>query len=145
MQSIKNGSVVISDPNRPTTTPPVGGGSIPGSSGIPFPMPTGTIGGSRGNTRSMPGDGTSVEEYRLASEFLDELAARTGGRRYEANTRTSLAGAFSQIAAELREFYSLGYYPEDMSDTSKRRRIKVKVNREKVSVRSRESYVLVEK
>ncbi len=141
VQRVQNQKVTIIDQSRPQTTAPIGGGSIPGSSSpLPFPIPTGTI-GSSGPVRSMPGDGTSIEEYKHAEEYLNELASRTGGRIYLADTRTSLASAFSKIASELREFYSLGYYPPDDSDDTKRRSIRVRVNMEKVSVRARDSYV----
>lgn len=141
VQAIQQGKVIINDPTTPRTTPPAGGGSIPGArTPPPFPVPTGTIG--TGPVRSLPGDGTSIEDYKRASEYLDEMAYRTGGRIYDAQTNRSLSSAFSKIASELREFYSLGYYPSDDGNTSKRRKIKVRVKMKKVSVRSRDSYVL---
>lgn len=141
VQAIQQGKVIINEPTTPRTTPPAAGGSIPGSrTPPPFPVPVGTIG--TGPVRSLPGDGTSIEDYKRASEYLDEMAYRTGGRIYDAQTNRSLASAFSKIASELREFYSLGYYPSDEGNTSKRRKIKVRVKMKKVSVRSRDSYVL---
>jgi len=141
VQAIQQGKVSINDPTSPRTTPPAGGGSIPGvRTPPPFPAPVGTIG--TGTVRSLPGDGTSIQDYKRASEYLDEMAYRTGGRIYDAQTNRSLASAFSKIASELREFYSLGYYPSDEDNTAKRRKIKVRVKMKKVSVRSRDSYVL---
>ncbi|MCB1025077.1 MAG: hypothetical protein KDB79_11840, partial [Acidobacteria bacterium] len=145
VKAIEEGRVIIKDPSV-QTTPQIGGGGIPTGSPnpLPFPIPIGTIGTGR-PSRSLPGSGTSVEEYRKAGEFLDEMALRTGGRLYEANDVGRLTYVFSQIASELREFYSLGYYP-NMDDKSKKRRsIKVRVNREKVAVKARDSYVIGEK
>ena len=53
--------------------------------------------------------------------------------------------AFEKIASELREFYSIGYYPKDDGEPGKTRRIKVKVNQENMVVRARDSYVVAKK
>lgn len=163
VQAIESGKVRINDPNSlPPTTPPIGGGGIPTSgstSRLPIPLPTGTIGGRRTQTRTDPrdpngrtqtsriptGSGTTREEYKRAEEYLDEMALRTGGRVYEATSADTLTRAFSKIASELREFYSLGYYPSEDKKAGKRRRIKVKVNRKKVAVKARSSYIVKRK
>jgi hypothetical protein len=59
-----------------------------------------------------------------------------------ADSLGNLGSAFSRIASELREFYSLGYYPEDNASTKRTRRIKVKVDIPDVAVRARDSYVV---
>lgn len=46
-----------------------------------------------------------------------------------------------KIADELRRQYTLSYYPARASAPGQRRKIKVRVTREKVSVRSRKTYV----
>lgn len=110
----------------------------PPKSGNPFPVPsvlTGTPGGP----------GTTQEDYRKAGEYLDAMATRTGGRIHKAATTSNLALAFSRIAAELREFYSLGYYPQTQSKAGKRRKIKVRVNQPNVVVRARDEYVVGKK
>jgi VWFA-related protein len=86
--------------------------------------------------------GTTAGEYQRAHEYLDELANRTGGRMYRASSIENLSDAFSRIASELREFYSLGYYPADTKTIGKRHSIKVKVDRKGVSVRARDSFVV---
>ena len=168
VQNIESGRVIVNDPTR--TTPPIGGGGIPGSSPrLPLPFPTINTGRrtSRDSDRGVPCDpqdaskrcdpnaptrsdprtsgpspsmktGTSREEYVIARKYLDGLASRTGGRVYEARKNQSLASVFTKIAAELREFYNVGYYPADASNTKKSRKLKVKVNRKKVSVRTRD-------
>ena len=148
VQAIQSGRVIIKDPSTQTTTTANGtriptGGSQP-KSPLPFPLPTGTIGTGR-PTRSLPGSGTSKEEYVRAEKYLDKMAQRTGGRVYQANNPATLTRAFSKIASELREFYSLGYYPSEEKAAGKRRRIKVKVSRKKVAVKARDSYVVRKK
>ena len=89
--------------------------------------------------------GTTVEEYQKAAEYLDQLALRTGGRIYEATSLTNLADAYSKIASELREFYSLGYYPKDDRVAGKRTSIKVRVDKDGMVVRTREGYIVPKK
>ena len=49
--------------------------------------------------------------YFKADGYLESLAEKSGGRLLRADTLASLPDAFSQIAAELRTQYMLGYYP----------------------------------
>lgn len=125
--------------NKPIIIPPGQKSPIPSKnpSPFPFPFPTNTGGGI-----GTPGTaGTSAEEYRRAEEYLNEMANRTGGTVYQASTNVNLAQAFSNIAAELREYYSLGYYPKDDAKAGRTRRIKVRVDKDGAVVRARESYV----
>lgn len=85
--------------------------------------------------------GTTAEEYKKASEYLNELANRTGGRLYKASTIANLSDAFSRIASELREYYSIGYYPKDETNIGKKHKLKVRVDRTGVVVKARDSYV----
>ncbi|MFN2492287.1 MAG: VWA domain-containing protein [Pyrinomonadaceae bacterium] len=86
--------------------------------------------------------GTTKADYERANQYLHELANKTGGRLYEANNTTQLAQAFSQIAEELRRQYSIGYYPQAVTDqTGDRRQIKVRVHKPNVAVRTRDGYV----
>jgi len=144
VKAIESGRVIIKDTGT-TTTPPIGGGRIPTGktkSPLPFPIPIGTIGNGK-PPRGIPGSrsGTTREEYVFAAKYLDQMANRTGGRVYEANNMSRLTRAFSKIASELREFYSLGYYPSNSRRNGKSRKIKVRVNRKKVAVRTRNSYI----
>ena len=110
VQSMKNKPVVI-----PQTTP------LPGTkSPLPFPIPVPTVGTANPQ-------GTSAEDYRRAHEYLEQLANQTSGRLYRADTTSNLALAFSNIADELRQTYSLGFYPEERKN-QKRRKLKVRVN-----------------
>jgi Ca-activated chloride channel family protein len=87
------------------------------------------------------GPGTSIGDYKLADQYLHQLATKTGGRLYEANERTQLKDAFFKIAEELRHQYSLGYYPQVTLQSGERREINVRVDRPESAVRARDSYV----
>lgn len=102
---------------------------------LPFPLPTSGIPDSAG---------TSAEDYRNAEEYLEELANRTNGRVYRANTIANLSQAFSNIANELRQTYSIGFYPNDLTN-EKRRRLKVRVNGSGMVVRAKDSYSISKK
>lgn len=128
VQAMKNKPVI----NQPKTPSPI---PSKNKSPFPFPIPTQTVG-------VMDDKGTTAEEYKKADEYLDQLAVRTGGRMFFASTTGNLTKAFADIAAELREFYSIGYYPKDEAEKGKKRKIKVKVNRENVAVRARDNYVI---
>jgi Ca-activated chloride channel family protein len=140
VQRIKNDPMPQQIPQKPNGsgvprggTPPI----VPTNNKSPFPFPVPAVG--------VPSDkGTTIEEYAKGEEFLNELANRTGGRIYVADTLTNLSSAFSKIASELRELYSLGYYPRDDVESGKVRRIKVKVDQPNAAVKARDSYVVGE-
>lgn len=129
VQAMKNKPVIQS----PTIPKP-----FPSKDKSPFPIPTGGVG-------TASSQGTTPEDYRKAGEYLSEMAVRTGGTVYQADSTSNLARAFSEIAAELREFYSIGYYPSGEAKPGKKRKIKVKVNQNNVAVRARDSYVVAKK
>jgi von Willebrand factor type A domain. len=125
VQAMKNKPVIMQPPTSP----------IPGKNPTGLPFPISTIG--------RPSEqGTSAEDYKHAEEYLTALADRTGGRIYLASSLVNLADSYSKIASELREYYSLGYYPKIEGAVGKRRRIFVKVNRPGAVVRAREGYVV---
>ena len=57
-----------------------------------------------------------------------EIADRSGGQLYRADTVASLPQAFAAIAAELRTQYLLGYYPTNKAHDGTYRTIKVTVD-----------------
>ncbi len=131
VQAMKNKPVIRMPDNGRQTTPPIG----PSGSKFPFPMP--------GPMIMLPSDkGTSAEEYQFADEYLEQLAVRTGGRKFQASTLGNLNNAFRTIASELREYYSIGYYPSEDAKPGQTRKIKVKVDVENVAVRTRNTYVV---
>jgi Ca-activated chloride channel family protein len=117
--------------NRPIVQQP----TIPLPTSTPNPIPQIPMIG-------LPSEqGTTAAEYQRAGEYLQGLADRTGGRLYEATSLTNLADAYSKIASELREFYSVGYYPNEDRDPGRAATVKVKVDREGAVVRARETFI----
>jgi Ca-activated chloride channel homolog len=86
------------------------------------------------------GGGTSSGEYRRAARYLQELADRSGGRLYNADTIYNVSQAFSMIAEELRHQYALSYYPTNAKKDGTYRRVKVRVEKTGMIVRAREGY-----
>ena len=130
VQAMKNKPVMggqspsISIPHLPSSSP----------SPFPFPIPSGGVG-------TPSSQGTSAEDYDRARQYLEQLANRTSGRVYQANTTVYLTAAFTNIASELRQIYSLGFYPVE-EKAGKRRQLKVKVDQKGLAVQSRDSYVV---
>jgi len=95
------------------------------------------------NPRRRRDDNVSVmldNLYRTADQYLGDLALKSGGELHRADTLGSLPDAFANIAAELRNQYSLGYYPANQAHDGKYRKIQVKVSRKDVVVRARPGY-----
>lgn len=115
----------------------------------PIAVPTTTNGGRLPSILQSVGrpseQGTTPEEYRRAEEYLTQLATRTGGRSLQATSITNLAEAYRNIASELREFYSLAYYPTVERIPGKRTNVKVRVAQQGLVVRTRESFLKREK
>lgn len=126
VQAMKNKVIV-----QPTAIP----NPLPPKNKKTLPVPTSTVGIADAR-------GTTVEEYKRADEYLNELANRTGGRLYKASTLVNLSDAFSRIASELREYYSIGYYPKTETPGGKKRRLKVRVDRQGLIVKARDSYAV---
>ena len=78
--------------------------------------------------------------YLMADSYLGELADRSGGQLYRADTVGSLPQAFAAIAAELRTQYLLGYYPTNKAHDDSYRKIQVKTSRKDIAVRARPGY-----
>ena len=78
--------------------------------------------------------------YKLADRYLNDLAAKSGGKLSRADTLYSLPAAFEQIAAELRTQYALGYYPSNAARDGSYRKIQVRTSRKSVVIRARPGY-----
>jgi VWFA-related protein len=79
--------------------------------------------------------------YERANRYLRLLADKSGGRFFNADTPRRLGEVFARIASELREQYSLGYYPKNQIGGRERRQLSVRVNVSNIVVRARKSYV----
>ena len=78
--------------------------------------------------------------YLMADSYLRELADRSGGQVYRADTLATLPQAFAAIAAALRTQYLLGYYPTNKNLDGSYRKIQVKTTRKDIAVRARPGY-----
>ncbi len=95
------------------------------------------------NSRRRSAPGTTSGEYLVGKQYLEELAANTGGRVFQAESSSGgLTRAFEGIAEELRRQYSIGYYPQETGQAGQRKQIKVRVNRPNLVVRARDSYIV---
>jgi Ca-activated chloride channel homolog len=81
------------------------------------------------------------EAYKRATTYLRLLAEKTGGRFQYTDNVKSLSKSFARIASNLRQQYTLGYYPKNQTPSGKRRELRVSVSAPKVSVRTRKSYI----
>jgi VWFA-related protein len=78
--------------------------------------------------------------YESARRELREMADKTGGRVYPVKDLKQLEPAYSQIAAELRTFYSMSYYPTNEKHNGKWRTLRVKLNRPGLVAKTRPGY-----
>jgi Ca-activated chloride channel family protein len=99
-------------------------------------MPPSILGGG------MSGQSTS-EDYARGRAYLEQLAGATGGRVFRPeSTPGGLTTAFEGIAEELRRQYNIGYYPIEGGKPGERKQIKVRVDRPRLVVRARDSYIV---
>lgn len=112
-----------------------GGGVMSTPPGLSIPLPGGMGGMNNG----------SSAEHARGRAYLEELAAATGGRVFRPNSSTGgLNAAFEGIAEELRKQYNIGYYPQDEAQAGTRKQIRVRVNRPRLIIRARDSYIVGE-
>ena len=78
--------------------------------------------------------------YFTADSYLKALADKSGGRLLRADTLGSLPDVFTNIAAELRTQYSIGYYPTNKARDEGYRKIKVNSTRKNIAIRARPGY-----
>ena len=77
--------------------------------------------------------------YDIARREMKEMAERTGGREYAVRSLKDLAGAYKQVADDLRSQYSIGYYSTNDARDGRWRKIRVELKRGG-SVRTRPGY-----
>jgi hypothetical protein len=134
---------------EPSRNPaPTGGpGDIPpnpNDRNVRVPRVPGSTTRTEGTVPTRPDDSITAmldAAYLTADSYLKTLAEKSGGRLLRADTLGSLPDAFSQIAAELRTQYMLGYYPLNKERDERYRRIKVTTARKDVVIRARPGYL----
>jgi len=98
--------------------------------------------GQWGNGRVVTSKGEPLRiAYERGQRFLQLLPDSTGGRFFHADSLNKMKERFASIAAELREQYSLAYYPTNRSSRQKKRDLKVRVTLPNIAVKSRRSYI----
>lgn len=113
----------------------IGGGNGPMTTSPTLGLP-GSMGGVRATEEA-------AREYALGRTYLTELAAVTGGKVFRAeSTPGGLTAAFESIAEELRRQYVIGYYSSNSGTAGERKGIRVRVDRPKLIVRARDSYIV---
>lgn len=80
--------------------------------------------------------------YQRGTSYLRLLADSSGGRFQFADSTSKLQAAFEQIAAELRQQYYLGFYPERSPSKREKRKLKVIVDTTDARIDTRDSYVV---
>ncbi|MBK7804264.1 MAG: VWA domain-containing protein [Chloracidobacterium sp.] len=112
-----------------------------GGTGSPLPNINGGVLGSRGGIFNPRGQ--SAADYQRGRQYLNDLAAYTGGRVFRpGDTPGGLRAAFEGIAEELRRQYNIGYVPIAEGKPGQRKDIKVRVDRPNLVVRARDSYIV---
>jgi VWFA-related protein len=81
------------------------------------------------------------EEYRQQIASLREVVELSGGRIIPARSPEEIEPVFVEILRELREQYALGYYPDRQRKDNSWHRVKVKVDRPGVSIRTHDGYL----
>jgi Ca-activated chloride channel homolog len=85
-----------------------------------------------------PQDPDRSMQYQIGRSYLAKLAENSGGLMFDGSE--DLHYAFVQIAKELASQYSIGYYPSNVKNEGKFRKIEVKVNRPGLAVRTKKGY-----
>jgi Ca-activated chloride channel homolog len=116
-----------------------------------------TVGMGRGGPMSAPPiigipgmGGSSTAQisaaYTRGRAYLAELAGVSGGKVYRAEASAGgLTATFESIAEELRRQYVLGYYPAETGNAGDRKEIRVRVDRPKLIIRTRDTYTVGQK
>ena len=115
----------------------MGGGGYPGGGGGGYPGGGGGYPGGGGGRRG--GGGTSQTSVD-GKKIMEKIAARTGGRYFEAKGKDKLDEIYAQIAEELRGQYLLTYTPDVVDKEGGFHKIALKANKDDLVVVTREGY-----
>ncbi len=78
--------------------------------------------------------------YGTRPDVAKKMAEETGGRVIEVSSEKHLQEAFEQIAEELRDQYTIGYYPTNGANDGKFRKIKIEATNHDLKVLARKGY-----
>jgi VWFA-related protein len=78
--------------------------------------------------------------YGWRPDVAHKMAEQTGGRVIEVSSEKHLQEAFDQISEELRQQYTVGYYPTNGSRDGTFRKIKVEATDKELKVLARKGY-----
>ena len=115
----------------------MGGGGYPGGGGGGYPGGGGGYPGGGGGRR---GGGGSSQSSVDGKKIMEKIAARTGGRYFEAKGKDKLDEIYAQIAEELRGQYLLTYTPDVVDKEGGFHKIALKANKDDLVVVTREGY-----
>lgn len=85
------------------------------------------------------GSGDSLQ-YKEAREQLQAIAEACGTTMFRADRFQDLEGAYERVAEELRNLYTLGFYPSERGNEGDWHELKVTVHRADATVRARKGY-----
>lgn len=86
-----------------------------------------------------------AELKKKVNNYMQGLAAKTGGQSFEVDKIENLVGTFELIASEISRQYTLGYYPSEPGKDGERRQIRITVDVPNAAVRSRSEVVYKKK
>ena len=113
-----------------------GGGGYPGGGGG-YPGGGGGYPGGGGGRR---GPETTSANGQDGKKNMEKIAARTGGRFFEAKKKDNLDEIYGQIAEELRGQYLLTYTPDKEDTDGGFHKIALKASKDDLQVVTREGY-----
>ena len=91
-----------------------------------------------------PGDRFARDGFAIArksgSDYLQKMALHSGGKIIDASTSSTLREAFAIISDELRNQYTLYYYPQNPSNDGELHQIRVAVDKPGIKLRFRTGY-----
>ena len=109
---------------------------------IQFDCPTYVGNNEFGSVIYTTPNGESMRKaYERGGRYLGSLATGSGGRFQHAENLKALERSFARIADELRQQYTLAYYPIEQNPKSEKRRIKVVVRSPDAVVHARDYYL----
>ena len=80
------------------------------------------------------------EMYRIQTDRLLTLAKDTGGKVFLVSNLSDLAGEYAKIAQQLRNTYTVAYYPTNSRRDGTIRPVRIELKNPKYQVRGRSSY-----